>query len=201
MAVVLALTLLAMGCGANGGSGASASSDPPEESPYEAGLVEKDSRRTGQPNAARTAPSPPGREPRAIPGMNADDVGGLFLRPGLECLEPVEGGVLYACTSEENPNMTLLYEGEVEGRGADRVSGVEARVHRRGGTNFGVAAQPFFGLLATHLEYSGADKERAYGFVNRNLNSEDAATVIGAAEWTMASSRNRKVLTVVAAED
>jgi len=201
LAVVLALTLLAMGCGANGGSGASASSDPPEENPYEAGLVEKDSRRTGQPNAARTAPSPPGREPRTILGMNAGAVATTFMKPGLECFQPVDRSVLYACTSEENPNLTLLYEGEVEGRAADRVSGVEARVHRRGGADFGVASQPFFGLLATHLEYSGADSERAYGFVNRNLNSEDAATVIGAAEWIMASSRNRKVLTVVAAED
>jgi len=133
--------------------------------------------------------------------MNADAVAALFLRPGLECLEPVDGDVLYACTSEENPNLTLLYEGEVEGRAADRVSGVEARVHRRGGADFGVASQPFFGLLATHLEYSGADRERAYGFVNRNLNSEEAATVIGAAEWTMSNSHDRKVLTVVAAED
>jgi hypothetical protein len=133
--------------------------------------------------------------------MNLDAAATTLMKPGLECLEPVDRGILYSCSSEENPNLTLLYEGEIKGSAADRVSGIEARVYRRGSANFGVASQPFLGLLATHLKYSGANREKAFGFVNRSLNSKKAAITIGAARWTMTSSRDRKALTVVAAED
>jgi hypothetical protein len=219
LAVMLALTALTIGCDANSGSRALANSGLPEESktyadgqrsasvhtpqmgraPYEFGLAVRGSRRTGRSKAATPAPSPAGRVPRSIPGMNAAAVATTFMKPGLECFEPVDRGVLYACTGEDKPNLTLRYEGEVSGSAADRVSGVEARVHRRGSANFRVASQPFLGLLATHLKYSGADQEEAYTFVNQNLNSKEATIVIGTAEWTITTSRDRKVLVVAPA--
>jgi hypothetical protein len=131
--------------------------------------------------------------------LNADAVLATFLKPGLECRQGVDRGVLYACTSEENHNLTLLYEGKVTGRSTDRVSGVEARVFRRGTEDFELASQPFFGLLATQLEYRGADGERAYKFVNHNLASEKATATIGTARWTIETSDDSKALKVAPA--
>lgn len=217
LAVVLGLVPLVFGCGGSGASttggsfeetkaypeskhAASAHATRREQASNEAGLARKDSRRARPSKSARPTPDAQSRESRSIPGMNADAVAAIFLKPGLECSQPVDIGTLYACTSEENPNLTLLYEGKIAGRSADRVSGVYARVFRRARGDFGVASQPFFGLLATQLKYSGADRETAYRFLNRNLNSTQATITIGAAKWTMTTSRDRKVLAVAPAD-
>lgn len=212
---MLGLIPLVFGCGGSGASTSGGSSEAttahlqsksvmsahdeqPEQAPREAGFGREDSGRTGASAASRPTPRLRSREPRSIPGMNADAVAAIFLKPGLECSQPVVRGMLYACTGEENPNLTLLYEGEIAGRGAGRVSGVDARVFRRGPGDFEVASLPFLGLLATQLKYSGADREKAYGFLNSNLDSKRAAITIGAAEWTITTSRDRKVLAVAA---
>jgi hypothetical protein len=129
--------------------------------------------------------------------MNADAVLTTFQKPGLECWQPVDKGVLYACSSEENKN--LLYEAEITGRSIEQVSGVEARVFRQGTEDFELASQPFLGLLATQLEYRGANREKAYEFINDNLSSRRATTTIGAAKWTKTTSDDAKVLTVAPA--
>lgn len=139
----------------------------------------------------------PGRAPRSIPGMDADAVAAVFLKPGLECYEPVDRNVLYACSSEED-DLPLLYRGRITG-GDDLVSTVKARVLRKGPTDFGLASRPYFGLISTQLEYRGANKKRAYRFVSRNLDTTKANATIGAAEWTMTASRNRKTLVVAPA--
>jgi hypothetical protein len=144
-------------------------------------------------------PSQAGRAPRSIPGMDADAVAAVFLKPGLECYEPVDRDVLYACSSEEEDDVPLVYGGRITG-GGDLVSTVEARVIRKGSEDFDLASRPYFGLLGTQLEYRGANKKRAYGFVSRNLDSAKANTTIGAAEWTMTTSRDRKTLVVAPAQ-
>ncbi len=191
LGVMLGLVLLVTGCDGEDQNGTPTRTDHSTE----AGV-----RPEGQRSATRGQPNegsrPPSRGSQSIPGMNADAVAAIFLKPGLECWEPVERGVLYACSGEENHDLPLLYEGKITGRGIDLVSTVEARIYRSGSKDFGLSSQPFFGLLSTQLEYRGADKERAYEFVNRNLNSTRANTTIGAAEWTITTSHDRKILLV-----
>jgi hypothetical protein len=64
-------------------------------------------------------------------------------------------------SSGARPKTAIL--GKVKGSGADRMNGVMARVSRRDTRDFGLASQPFFGLLAIQL---------AYQFVICNLNSK-----------------------------
>ena len=90
----------------------------------------------------------------------------------------------------------MLYEGTITGDAPDRVSGVEARVHRQGVEDSGVASQPFLGLLTIQLEYRGAEGREAYEFVNRNQNDGESGTTIGAAKWTIKTSGNHRVLEV-----
>ena len=186
LAVMLGLVLLVIGCGGDDQNGMPTRADHSRKV-----------QRSGPETAARPASNPPGR---GIPGMNADAVASIFLKPGLECWEPVERSVLYACSGEGIHDLPLLYEGKITGRGIDLVSTVEARVYRRGSKDFGLSSQPFLGLLSTQLEYRGADKERAYEFVNRNLNNTRANTTIGAAEWTITTSHDRKILLVATGE-
>jgi hypothetical protein len=177
----------------------SATRGQPNEASHQAGSADRNSQGKGPETAARPASNPPGRGTRTIPGMAADAVAAIFLKPGLECYEPVNRDVLYACSSEEEEDMPLLYGGRITGSGDDLVSTVEARVIRKGSGDFGLASRPYFGLLGTQLEYRGADKERAYKFVSRNLDSAKANTTIGAAEWTIMTSRDRKTLVVAPA--
>ena len=126
--------------------------------------------------------------------MNAETALTTLQLPGLECWQPVDRAVLYACSGDENPD--LLYEARIMGSDADEVSGVEARVFRQGTGNFELASQPFFGLLSAQLRYRGANSSKAFGFVSRNLNSRKAVTTIGAARWTITTSGNSKELTL-----
>ncbi len=128
--------------------------------------------------------------------MNANAVMTTFLKPGLECWQPITRGVLYRCSGEENPQLTLLYEGEITGRTNDKVSGVDVRVFRRNAKDFEQASQPFLGMIATQLKYRGADKNQAYEFVNQNLSSDKATTTIGQATWTMTNSDGSKELSI-----
>jgi hypothetical protein len=137
--------------------------------------------------------------------MDADAVAAIFLKPGLECFEPVDRDVLYACSSEDNHDLPLLYGGKITGRGIDLLSTVEARVAREGSGDFGLVSQPFLGLHSTQLEYRRANKKTAYEFVSGNLDSTKANitkanTTIGAAEWTITSFHDRKILTVAPGE-
>ena len=177
LAVMLGMALLLFGCGENA-------------------TTKKADRSEGQRPETRGRPD---EGPGSIPGMDADAVAAIFLKPGLECYEPVNRDVLYACSSEEEEDMPLLYGGRITGSGDDLVSTVEARVIRKGSGDFGLASRPYFGLLGTQLEYRGADKERAYKFVSRNLDSAKANTTIGTAEWTIMTSRDRKTLVVAPA--
>jgi hypothetical protein len=187
LAVMVGLVLLITGCGE---SGTSTKAD-------RSGSAHRNPQGEGRASAARPASDAPGSGPQTIPGMNADAVAAIFLKPGLECFDPVDRDVLYACSSEDNHDLHLLYDGKVMGHGADLVSTVWARVAREENSGgFGLASQPFFGLLSAQLEYRGADKKRAYEFVSRNLNSTRANTTIGAAEWTITTSRDSKTLLV-----
>ena len=69
----------------------------------------------------------------------------------------------------------------------------------QGSGDFELASQPFLGLLSTQLQYRGSDEDRAYEFVNRNLNSESASTTIGAARWTITPSDDSKTLAIAPA--
>ena len=186
--LLFSVVLLAVGCGTNGENAISASDDQPEE-------TKADSQGQG----SISGQDPKGPEPQSIPGMNADAVLTTFLKPGLECWEPNDRDVLYLCSSEENHDLTLLYEGRITGRATGQVSSVEARVSRRGIEDFEQASQPFLGLLATQLRYHGANKNQAYEFVNHNLSSGKATATIGEATWTMTSSENFKELTITPA--
>ncbi len=190
----LYVALLVIGCGARGESGTSPGDDQSEG-------AKAYSQGQSNPDLAASAPNKtPGKgEPQAIAGMNADAVLTTFLKPGLECWQQVARGSLYACSSEENHDLTLRYEGEISGRSAEQVSGIEASVFRHGTEDFDLGSQPFFGLLATQLDYRGADKKQAYEFVSRNLSGGTATITIGSARWTMETSEDSKVLKVAPA--
>lgn len=204
LAVIAGLALLVVGCGGTGENGTPTKRDRSKEAgirsegqgPATRGQPEEGPRQAG----SRRASDPSGPGPQGIPGMDADAVAAIFLKPGLECYEPVDRDVLYACSSEED-DRSLEYEGRITGRGDDLVSTVEARVLREEGSgDFGLASQPYFGLLSTQLEYRGSNKKRAYEFVSQNLDSTKANTTIGTAQWTMTTSRDRKTLVVAPGE-
>jgi hypothetical protein len=187
-AVLFSVALFAVGCSANGGNAISASDD-------QAWKTKANPQR--QESISGQKPKRP--EPQSIPGMNADAVLTTFLKPGLECWQPNDRDVLYLCSSEENENLTLMYEGVVAGRATDKVSSVEARVSRQVAEDFEQHSQPFLSFLATQLKYRGANKNQAYEFVNHNLNRDKATTIIGEATWTMTSSDSSKELTITPA--
>lgn len=145
---------------------------------------------------ARSTPNSRGPRPKAIPGMDAEAALTILQKPGLECWQPADKEVLYACDGHESPD--LLYEASIKGFRADEVSGIEARVFWRGTGHFEQASRPFFGLLGAQLHYRGASGPRAFEFVNHNLRS-GATTTIGAAKWTMTTSDDSKQLTVMPA--
>jgi hypothetical protein len=139
LAVMLGLMLLVTGCN---GSGTPTKAD-------HSGSAARNAQGEGTTSAARPASDAPGSGPQTIPGMNADAVAAIFLKPGLECFDPVDRDVLYACSSEDNHDMSLLYDGKITGSDVDLVSTVWARVAREEGSGgFGLASQPFFGLLS-----------------------------------------------------
>jgi hypothetical protein len=215
LAVMLSLVLLVTGCdenetptkadhskeaGVRSEGQRSATRGQPNEASHQAGSADRNSQGKGPETAARPASNPPGRGTRTIPGMDADAVAAIFPKPGPECFEPVDRDVLYACSSEDNHDLPLLYGGKITGRGLDLLSTVETRVAREGSGDFSLASQPFLGLLSTQLEYRGANKKTAYEFVSRNLDSTKANTTIGAAEWTITSFHDCKILTVAPGE-
>ena len=71
----------------------SATRGQPNEASHQAGSADRNSQGKGPETAARPASNPPGRGPRTIPGMDADTVAAIFLKPGLECFEPVDRDV------------------------------------------------------------------------------------------------------------
>jgi hypothetical protein len=202
------VTLLAVGCDASSGSGTSTSDDQArepktskmEQASRKASSAKKNPQKTGPETTPPKTPDLPPEsheQQSSIPGMNADAVLTTVQKPGLECWQPADRGVLYVCSSEEDEN--LLYEAKIAGRSIDQVSGVEASVFRRGTEDFELASQPFLGHLATQLEYRGANRRQAYEFINRNLSSGKATTTIGAAKWTITTSDESKVLTLTPA--
>jgi hypothetical protein len=186
--VLFSVVLFAVGCGDNGGDAVSASD-------------EQSGKTQANPQRQETIPDrkPKIPEPQSIPGMNADAVLTTLLKPGLECWQPSDKDVLYLCSSEENENLTLLYEGEVAGRATGQVSSVEVTVSRRGAEGFEQHSQPFLSFLATQLKYRGVNEHQAYEFVNRNPSGGKATTTIGEATWIMSSSDDSKVLTITPA--
>jgi hypothetical protein len=197
-AMLFILALFAVGCGANGGNAVSTSDDQPKET--STGPQRQEGGPTaGQKRKVLSASNqvPKGRGQQSIPGMDADAVLITFLKPGLECRQPTDRDVFYLCSSEENQNLTLLYEGKIMGLNAtDHVSGVRVRVFRRGAVDFEQHSQHFLSFLATQLKYRGANKKRAYKFVNDNLSSDKTTITIGEATWTMTSSDSFKELTI-----
>jgi hypothetical protein len=186
--VLFSVVLFAVGCDDNGGNAISTSDD-------QAGVTKTGPQRQGSiPDRKPKIP-----EPRSIPGMNADAVLTTLLKPGLECWQPNERDVLYLCSSEENENLTLLYEGEVAGRATGQVSSVEVTVSRRGAEGFEQHSQPFLSFLATQLKYRGVNEHQAYEFVNRNPSGGKATTTIGKATWTITSSDDSKELKITPA--
>jgi hypothetical protein len=191
------VALFAVGCGANSGNAVSTSDDQPGET--RSGPQKQEGPTAGQKPKVLSASNqvPKRRGPQSIPGMDANAVLITFLKPGLECWQPTDRYVLYLCGSEENQNLTLLYEGKIMGLNAtDQVSGVEAHVFRRGAVDFERHSQSFLSFLATQLKYRGANKERAYEFVNDNLSGNKTTITIGEATWTMTSSDSFKELTI-----
>jgi hypothetical protein len=189
---ILGVILMAVGCDANDESGTHATDHSSGGTTTHA-QAQSDHEPTTLPDSKMT---PKKVETMSIPGMNADAVLTIFLKPGLECRHQIGEGVIYTCSSEENHKLALLYEGEIMGRSVDQVSGVEARVVRQDAEDFELASSPFLAFLATQLDYRGADKKRAYEFVNRSLRSERATTTIGTARWVIETSNDSKMLKV-----
>jgi len=143
---------------------------------------------------ARSTTNRHGTGPKSILGVNAGDALSTLQKPGLECWQPAGRDVLYACSGDENPD--LLYEAKIRGSSADEVSGIDARLIRQDTGQFEQASRTFFGLLSAQLHYRGADRTRAFEFVNRNLTRRMATTTIGEAEWTMTTSDGFKEVTL-----
>lgn len=169
-----------------------------EHDPVGACVAQNQPQRPEPETTVRSTPNPQGPGPQSIAGMGAEAALTTLQKPGLECWQPVERGVLYACGSDEDED--LVYEARIIGSSTDEVSGVEARVFWQGTGDFEVASRPFFGLLSAQLRYRGANSKRAFEFVNRNLSSRQAAATIGAAKWTMTTSDDSKELTLTPAQ-
>jgi hypothetical protein len=143
--------------------------------------------------------------PATIPGMLGDEVVSAFERNGLECTPhvPQEGGrLLSTCTSEDNPDLQLLYEGEILGSGPRQpVEGVEARVSMTSdGGDLEMASKGFFGMLGAVLEYEGSNSDEAFTFVSENMSTTDEQSlVIGSAKWGLISTEESKTLEITPA--
>lgn len=143
--------------------------------------------------------------PAAIPGLTGDEVVSAFKQNGLECTPHVPqegGGLLSACTSADNPDLKLLYEGEIFGSGPQRpVEGVEAQVSMTGdGGDLEMASKGFFGMLGAVLEYEGSNSDEAFTFVSENMSAtEEQSIVIGSAKWKLISTEESKTLEITPA--
>lgn len=205
LAVALGVAILAVGCGEAGRGEASPPGDQPKDGEtFSEGrrgdVAKKDAEGTGSETTSNAQAEK--QDPRSVPGMNADAVAVILMKPDLECMQPVAPGLLYSCSGEDDPHADPTYEGRVTGYGRDRVSGVEARICGRDDADFQVVSRAFLGLIVTQLRYWGyedTDRERVYRFVNHNLSSKQASTSVGAAEWTIRTSEDCRVLTVMPA--
>jgi hypothetical protein len=139
---------------------------------------------------------------QSIPGLNAAQVARVFEQQGLGCKQPRGSGTLYNCTSEGNPNLSLLYVGEVTGAGPKQVSSVAAEVVMTpGNEDLASAAQTYFSVVARRIDYQGADSSQATAFVYKNLSGTDSASItIGLAKWSLLSNAEVKVLEVASAK-
>ena len=161
-------------------------------------------------SGARTAPTQSQTEPQQkrrsaaqiIPGLNAARMARVFEQQGLGCKQPGGSTTLYDCTSEGNPNLTLLYVGQVTGSGPEQVRSVAAEVvMTASGGDLTLAAQSYLGVVAGRMDYQGSDARKASAFVYKNLSSTKAASVtIGAAKWSLLSNAEAKVLEVSSAK-
>jgi hypothetical protein len=162
-------------------------------------------------SGARTAPGQTQTEPQEktqsaaqiIPGLNAARMARVFEQQGLGCKQP-DGSTttLYDCTSEGNPNLALLYVGQVTGSGPEQVRSVAAEVvMTASGGDLTLAARSYLGMVAGRMDYQGSDARKASAFVYKNLSSTRAASItIGAAKWTLLSNAEAKVLEVSSAK-
>jgi|SRR5215216_3417281 len=153
----------------------------------------------GKPQSTAQKESQPAAQ--SIPGLNAARMARVFEQQGLGCEQPRGNDTLYDCTSEGNPNFSLLYVGQVVGSGRKQVRSVAAEVDMTAsGGDLTSAAQAFFGVVARRMDYQGADPSKAAAFVYKNLGGTGAASVtIGTAEWTLLSNAEAKVLEVAPA--
>jgi hypothetical protein len=138
-----------------------------------------------------------------IPGLNAARMARVFEQQGLGCKQPRGSTTtLYNCTSEGNPNLPLLYVGQVTGSGSKQVRSVAAEVVMTpSGGDLTSAAQSYLGVVASRMDYQGSDARKASAFVYKNLSATKAAsTTIGAAKWSLLSNAEAKVLEVSSAE-
>jgi hypothetical protein len=154
-------------------------------------------------STAQIKPQPGGQ---SIPGLNAARMARVFEQQGLECKQPrgssTQDRSLYNCDSEGNPNLSLLYVGQVTGSGPNQVSSVAAEVVMvPGGGDLASAAQTYFGVVARQIDYQGADASKATAFVYKNLSGTDSASItIGLAKWSLLSNAEVKVLEVTSAK-
>lgn len=202
------MTLLTIGCGGGGESGLSTGDNqtkdteacPGSRQPTSRACVAQNPPQRSEPGTTVRSTADPelqGSGPKSIPGMNVKAALTTLQKPGLECWQSVDRGILHACSGDENPD--LLYEASITGGGSYEVSGLEARVLWQGNGDGELASQPFFGLLSTQLRYRGANSNKAFAFVNRSLSSSKATTTIGAARWTITTADNSKRLTLTPA--
>ena len=143
--------------------------------------------------------------PAAIPSLTGDEAASAFKQNGLECTPhvPQEGGRLFStCTSADNPDLQLLYEGEIFGSGPRRpVEGVEARASMTGdGGDLEMASKGFFGMLGAVLEYEGSNSDEAFTFLSENMSAtEEQSIVIGSAKWRLIGIEESKTLEITPA--
>ena len=118
LAVLLACSAMLVGCGQ--------ARAPIENQEKKEGVEQAREQTTQRPEAAQPEPAPVQKSepPATIPGLSAGESVSIFEENGLECVPhvPQEGSaLLYTCTSADNQDLDLLYEGKIAGTRPQRV--------------------------------------------------------------------------------
>ena len=183
---MLSLMLLVTGCN---GSGTPTKAD-------HSGSAARNAQGEGTTSAARPASDAPGSGPQTIPGMNAGAVAAIF-QAGTGMLRSGRWGRAVRLQQRGQPRHIPAVRWQDNGqRRRPGEYGLGPGCQRRGLRRLRPGFATLLRPAQRPAEYREADKKRAYEFVSRNLNSTRANTTIGAAEWTIATSRDSKTLLV-----
>jgi hypothetical protein len=140
------------------------------------------------------AAEPEAEQAAYITELDVDRLLRGFIDSGLDC-ERVGAPVLYTCTSTNNPDLLLLYEGELVGEDMDRVTHVEARLSEAGqGGDLPLSAESYFGYIAAVTDYRGGDSGAGQAFIEDSIGEVEASTTIGPVVWTLQGDADSRSL-------